>query len=60
MSALSSMESIDTRFIDYFEDRPSEAPLSLRGANAIDEYRIPPKYDPLADEISADYLEAFF
>jgi len=54
------MEGIDTRFIDHFEDLPSEPPLSLRGANALDEYKAVPEYDPIVDEISPDYLEAFF
>ncbi len=53
------MDSIDTRFIQYFNDLPAEPMLSLRGGNARDEYREVPEYDPVTDKLSPDYLEAY-
>lgn len=54
------MDITNVNLTEYFENLPSEPPMSLRGGNARDEYRAVPGYDPEIDLISPDYLETYF
>lgn len=49
--------------VDWFAAFPEHLHLpaiSLRGANAIDDYRDPPPHDPVNDAPDADYFEEYF
>ncbi|WP_076462134.1 DUF6714 family protein [Marinobacterium stanieri] len=54
------MNGIDPGFLSQFKGLPTEPVTSLRGGDAIDEYREAPEYDPSIDRLSPEYLETYF
>jgi hypothetical protein len=53
-----SMESVVSRAVEAFRaDAAVPPPLSLRGANDVDGYRVPTPFDPVEDQPTDAYLE---
>ncbi len=54
------MNGINSSFVSHFKGLPKEPRMSLRGGDAIDEYREVPEYDPAIDKLSPEYIETYF
>jgi hypothetical protein len=54
------MESNATDWVEAFGSLPATPAMSLRGGNAIDNHEPAPSFDPTLDNITPDYLEAYF
>jgi len=50
------MNGINPSFLDQFKGLPTEPVMSLRGGDAIDEYREAPEYDPTIDRLSPEAI----
>jgi hypothetical protein len=55
-----SMESCVAQIDHAFRDLPQRPPMTLRAANALDDYEAPPDFDPVVDSVAPEYLEAHF
>ena len=49
---------VEEAFAAFKEEAAAFPPLTLRGGNALDEYKVPPEYTEGADAPTDEYLEA--
>ena len=54
------MHSVAAALAKSFSNLPATPPMSLRGGNARDSYEAVPTFDPAADKVTPEYLEAHY
>ena len=52
------MDSVASILAQSFDVSAVTPVMSLRGGSALDDYEIPPPFDPIVDEVTPAYLEA--
>lgn len=56
MAYLELLERIESAFATDLRDHPI---VSLRGGDALDDYKSPPAFEPQRDKVSDEYLQTF-
>jgi hypothetical protein len=52
---------LSNRVLTAFSADLQAAPrITLRGGNALDEYKVPEPFDPMLDVVSGDYFERYW